>query len=312
VASFLTGVTRMVLQQSRRRANGGAWIAALLLLSSFLPTTYGQELPAPSGAGDATALPEITITGENLKRAVDRFIAEAMDFHGRSSEHPIARWRQPLCPLVSSLTRTKRQLVRDRLVNAWTSLALPLGKPGCRANFFVVVSARPEADLKAFWRHSGRIFGGAGAQSFIDTPRPVRIWYNTTLLDSDGSGGMYGGVPSEVPTYRGAALPDLEFSAVPAISSVIVVVDFNRVAGLDWRQVGDYIAMAGLTELKPDADLGEAPSILRLFTTSGDARPQRLSTWDKAFIKELYATNPVSRGQRFEIGQRMYRDLDAP
>jgi hypothetical protein len=309
-----------MLPQSKVRAYRGAWIAALLLLSSTLPMTYGQELPAPSVSqsvgpplpGNDAALPEITITGENLKRAVDRFITEAMDFHGRSREHPIARWREPLCLLVTSLTRTKRQFVRDRLVGTWASLALPLGKPGCRANFFVVVSAQPEADLKAFWRHSGGMFGGAGAQSFIDTPQPVRIWYNTRLIDSDGGDGRFHGPPTEVSRFLGAALPDLEFSAVPAISSVIAIVDSNRVVGLDWRQVADYIAMAGLTELKPDGDIGEVPSILRLFTTSGDARPQHLTAWDKAFIKELYATNPVSRGQRFEIGQRMYRDLDAP
>jgi hypothetical protein len=92
---------------------------------------------------------------------------------------------------------------------------------------------------------------------------------------------------------------------------VIVVVDFNRVVGLDLRQVADYIAVAGLTELQPDADLGDVPSILRLFTTSGDARPQSLTTWDKALVKELSTIDAVSRGQRAQIANGMYRDLAA-
>jgi hypothetical protein len=114
------------------------------------------------------------------------------------------------------------------------------------------------------------------------------------------------------PVFRAADLPDLQFSELSDLTSVIVVVDFNRVMGLDLRQVADYIALTGLTELKPDADIGEVPSILRLFTTSEDARPQGLTAWDKAFIKGLYLTDAFYRGQHVEIAQHMYRDLTAP
>jgi hypothetical protein len=315
----------MLVHRSNARAYRGAWIAALLLLSFAVPSTYAQEPTTPSMVPAASppppgidvALPQITITGKSLQRAVDKFVYKAMGSgYVRAEEHPVTRWRQPICPLVAGLSRTKGQLLFDRLVAAWTSLAIPVGASGCQANFFVIVSAHPEADLKAMWRHADGMFGDARrARSFIDTPRPVRIWYNTRPIASDGTiGGVIPtfGPPLPFLEFRGPPLPDLEFSMLPDLTSVFAVVDVNRVAGLEWPQVADYIAMTGLTELKLDADVGDVPSILRLFTTSGEARPQRLSDWDKTFIKELYVTNAVLRGQRAEIAKRMYRDLAAP
>jgi hypothetical protein len=315
----------MLARLSTVRAYRGAWIAALLLLCSTLPRTYGQELTTPSVSqsantpppGNDTALPQITITGKSLQRAVDHFISKAMGVAVRSQEHPVARWRQPICPLVAGLSPTKGQVLFDRLADAWTSLAIPVGASGCHANFFVLLSADPEADLNALLKHAPGMFGYArGARSFIETPRPVRVWYNITSISRDGTAPiipLMGGVMSGVPVFQEPdLLPDLQFDALPDLTSVIAVVDFKRVVGLDLRQLADYIAVTGLTELKLDADIGEVPSVLRLFAASGDARPQHLTDWDKAFIRELYATDTVSRGQRVDMAQRMYRDLAAP
>jgi hypothetical protein len=79
------------------------------------------------------------------------------------------------------------------------------------------------------------------------------------------------------------------------LKSVIVVIDLTRVVGLDWPQVTDYIAMAGVTEVNLNAQVDGAPTIMSLFSTSGDARPQCLSDWDRSFIKEIYLTDPVYR-----------------
>ena len=93
------------------------------------------------------------------------------------------------------------------------------------------------------------------------------------------------------------------------MKSVIVVIDLERVAGLDWRQVTDYIAMAGVTEVNLDANMDGAPTIMSLFSTSGDARPQSLSDWDRSFIRELYLTNTVYRHQRVLIAKGMFNDV---
>jgi hypothetical protein len=54
---------------------------------------------------------------------------------------------------------------------------------------------------------------------------------------------------------------------------------------------------------------GKAPTVLRLFTDSGDAAAQRMSAWDRSFLNALYKTNQMSRFQRSAIADRMVTDF---
>jgi hypothetical protein len=50
---------------------------------------------------------------------------------------------------------------------------------------------------------------------------------------------------------------------------------------------------------------------MRLFTAEPAARPNSLSVWDTAFLKELYHTSQVGRHQRVEIAKRMLEDVQS-
>jgi hypothetical protein len=79
-------------------------------------------------------------------------------------------------------------------------------------------------------------------------------------------------------------------------------VDARRTAGMDVRQVADYVAMMGLSNI--DVDVGDAPSILQLFSPARSS-DLGMSNWDTAFLRALCQTDQSSRGQRFEIAQRV-------
>jgi hypothetical protein len=83
------------------------------------------------------------------------------------------------------------------------------------------------------------------------------------------------------------------------------------VAGLQFGQLADYIAMIAMTELDPDAPLGTAPTILRLFTDrAADATPAAgLTPWDRAFLKALYHTPLKETMQRSAITTLMLHSL---
>jgi hypothetical protein len=232
-----------------------------------------------------------------------------------SDDDPVALWRTPICPLVAGLDAADGELLFNRLTATLALVGVPRGGVGCRPNFFVIVTAQPEATLEEMGRRGSRMFGnGTGSWSFVHTPRPVRIWYNASLTDLDGVGPvpfgrMFGGFDG-LPTFyhQGLGLRQ-EFVVVPHLDSVIAIVDYARVMGLDWRQVADYIVMAGLTKVDLDARFGDSPTILRLFSNSADARPQALSEWDKALLKELYSTSPNYRHQRLQVAVRMLHDV---
>lgn len=46
---------------------------------------------------------------------------------------------------------------------------------------------------------------------------------------------------------------------------MIIVVDSNRMQGVNAGQLADYVAMVGLAEIRVDADTGPVPTILQLF-----------------------------------------------
>jgi hypothetical protein len=101
----------------------------------------------------------------------------------------------------------------------------------------------------------------------------------------------------------------LEFNAVRPISSVIVLVDFDDVQAMKLGALTDYISMVGLAQVDLDGNWGDAPTVLRLFTHSADVAAQRLSAWDRGFLKALYHTPQKSHFQRSEIARSMVRDF---
>ena len=113
-----------------------------------------------------------------------------------------------------------------------------------------------------------------------------------------------------VTTVRSFDANRLEWNAVSTISSVIEIVDTGGMKGFKIGQMADYIAMVGLAKFNLDADFGAAPSILRLFQGTDDAKPSSLSDWDAAYLKALYHTRQSSRLQSELIRQSMLRDIN--
>jgi hypothetical protein len=144
----------------------------------------------------------------------------------------------------------------------------------------------------------------------------VRIWYNDVAASADGSP-----LTTSMPTASSAQLDGVptyssdgnglraQFRAVRDMLAVVAIVDVTKVAGFDWAQVTDYIAMAGLTKIDLDGGSGDTPSILRLFNAPPDSRPQSLSEWDRAFLQGLYHTDARSRHQRTAVSHVMVQHL---
>jgi hypothetical protein len=321
-----------MLQQPKIRVHRFIWIAVFLAGYIAWSPGYGQEVATssntppekPSAPEKAESLPQITVTAKVLKQRIDTYISKISGAYVQSHDHPIARWHVPICPLVAGLPRKDGQFVFDRLSDDFESTNIPLGKERCHPNFFIVATMNPEATLKAWWHRNYNLNGDqTGFSDFIGTPRPVRIWYNAKLISGDGTptnrfgiptvgmGGGGGNAFQGIESFQISTIPHVEFSAVPDLQFVIAVIDLTSVSGMDWRQVTDYIAMAGSTQVDLDAHVDAAPTIMSLFSTSGNARPQALSEWDRSYIKELYLTDPVLRRQRVLIAKAMFKDVAA-
>jgi hypothetical protein len=193
-------------------------------------------------------------------------------------------WRDKVCPKVTGLPREDGEFVLARVVEIARAAGVRMDGPHCSPNLYVFVTPQP-TQLLTGMESSYEMFGPRGIphllDQFIATPRPVKVWYN-----------IYGAGPS--------------VSFKFAFTRVLVVVDQTRLQGVSRSQLADYIAMVGLAEIKPDAHLTEAPTILRLFAGAPQAAPAGLTDLDQAFLKSLYLNaRSIPWGREFGVSDQL-------
>jgi hypothetical protein len=272
----------------------------------------------------------VTVEGRRERKEVEREVNQfvfAVTVH--SLNDALSRWNTPICPLVAGVPKEEGEFVLARLSQIVTSAKAPLAGEHCKANFYVIVTPEPEALIRKWQARDPRTFStrnGMGyLRSFMETPRAVRVWYNADFVSPEGrpitsdslAGALVGtslGMNlqmAKIPTNSVGMATRLRHSAVPSLSSVIVVVDTKRVEKLNFAQLADYIGMIGLAEVNPDAEVGPVPTILRLFRTAPDP-PQGLSAWDEAFLASLYGVDQGSVLQQLMMKRTMVSSLAPP
>jgi hypothetical protein len=235
------------------------------------------------------------------------------------------RWKAEVCPLVAGLSKEQDEYVLFRISQIARRVGAPLGSETCKQNFYVIVADDPARMLNKWWKRSPDLFGGeqgAKVKRFLDTPRPIRVWYNADTQGADGNfvTGLLDATSTRAhpfnnefvvnvrPSFLGSRIT---VSATRNIYSVIVVVDSNKVGGLDLGALADYIGVVGLAQINLDKQLGDAPTILKLFTAPEDARPTAMTAWDKALLHALYSTGQTERMQTSQMETVALRDIEA-
>jgi hypothetical protein len=292
-----------------------AYLAVLSLLATF--TIAGEPVKPPKQQPE-TELNTITVEAARdralLEHRVDKFV---YGITVTPFEDSIARWEKqtPICPLVAGLPRGDGEFILARLSSIASAAGAPLGPASCKPNFYIVVTSQPDALLKAWNQRDTNMFsddsGSTKIRRFLHASIPIRVWYNATLYTSEGvplgvvSEGPLKGIPNNLRAMGFRLTRD----EVRDLTSVIVLIDSSRLRGVTFGQVAAYIAMVGLAEIRLDAHLGDAPSILQLFSAAENILPPGLSPWDQAFIKALYHTEHTDPGQLGEIKISVVMDL---
>ena len=76
-------------------------------------------------------------------------------------ESSLARWQTvaPICPLVAGLSREDGEYILARLSKIAAAAGAPLAPEHCKPNLYIVVSADPDALLKAWNKRDVWMFG---------------------------------------------------------------------------------------------------------------------------------------------------------
>jgi len=294
-----------------------AWRRGLVACSAVLTLTLaagaGRSDPPPA-AGDAQPVRPVTVTALADRKAVEHKVRVFVgNISGPSQGESLVRWRVPICPLVAGrIDPDQARFVLARISENARGAGAKIDGPQCRPNLYIVFTNDSDGLLKLWRKHDRGLFGGqltARINRFLAKRRPVRVWYNSYLADSDTV--ALSADASEnmgAPTNRHGKDTRIGLSTVHNLQTTIVIVDVSEMKGVTFGSLSDYVTMVALTEVDQDADLGGAPSILRLFDGSSDA-PTALTAWDKAFLSALHQTRQASRLQRSMIADRMAQGL---
>jgi hypothetical protein len=273
-------------------AGQGAWAAA------DGPSASAATIHSAGTSADTSEqLQEVTVTAHRAELAprVANFVNHIAALE---NEEGLPRWQKPVCPSVSGLSRQDGEFMLARISEIARAAGVPLAGEHCRTNLYVLVHPRPKELLLAMekrnWIYTfGRDTHPIEIDEFIATPRPVRVWYNSIEKKSWDAG-------------NGSLLRNY---SVWALTHVFVVVDYTRLHAVSRGQLADYVALVGLAQLKPGANLGDAPTIMKLFDGAPQVGPAGMTAWDQGFLKSLYATEQESKLQRHQIAHQMVHEV---
>ena len=229
------------------------------------PPPTAESLQQPVAQSGKSELETVTIAARRQRKLIERQINTFVSsITPLARDESLARWQEPICPLVAGMSRAGGEFVLARLSQVARDAGAPLAPEKCTPNFLVVLTARPEALLKKWWTRNPRLFnndrGVGGINRFIGTTRPVRVWYNATSACTgtqttfEVEGGMV--YPS---CAHGGLGSRLTWESVRKITSAIVLADAGLVKDLSAGQLADYIAMIGFAQIRESAKPGDAP-----------------------------------------------------
>jgi hypothetical protein len=248
----------------------------------------------------ATVQPQQTI----LQERVQVFVRTITRNTGFSDDESLIRWNTPICFLAAGWGAQDLASVLTRLSQISTAAGAPLAGKACKPNFVVVSTAEPDRVINAWYAKNKQLFGNASPlqiRHFLDSTRshPVLAWRNIDIgrVATTRFGHF-------VPSNSHADPSPFAGNSPLGFISVFEIIDASHTADIDLHQLTDYVAMMGLSNINIDVDVGDAPSILQLFSSARNLA-SGLSNWDTAYLTALYQTDQSSRSQRLQIAQRV-------
>lgn len=280
---------------------GAAAIMALSLLAGGARSADQPKQPSDPKLDTVTI--QAARERKALQHRIDHFVSSVVVSYGHDS---LVRWDQPMCPLVAGLPRGMEEFILARISQIATTARAPLAGEHCNANLYVIATPYPDLLLKKWEARNPGMYricnGVGGVKAFMNSRSPIRVWYNITWASPHGRPQISPDAPSiGLPYFTpqggcvggGSGGTRLSYGAVQALSSVFIIVDLKQTKGLTIGQLADYVALIGLAQVRPEADPGNAPTILTLFRDP-EHPPQALSAWDRALLYSLYNTRQAS------------------
>jgi hypothetical protein len=296
-----------------------ASMAVAVLIAAIVPAH--AQAPEPAAPDQDTVSSEnVVVTAPSVREMVRSFVGEVSN---GGQQDQLGRWDRTVCPGVVGMRERYAQALIDRLAVIAFSTGLEIGEPGCTPNALIYVTEDSDAlahelvtqhgGLVSRGNRNGHTRGRRALEDFASTPRAVRWWHVTSSFSADGV-RVEQGDSAGAPTVNVRSMGRLQRGTREDFDRVLIVIDARRINGLRFGAVADYVAMATLAQLDPEADTSAYATILNLFSDETATRPSAITDWDLSYLDGLYNATRDARDtgrQERDIARRMREQIES-
>jgi len=313
----------------------GISFAAIVMCLMVAPNTGAQTPAAVTPSQDTVE--EITVLGLR-----DKIINDFVRSYARpvpSGLHQLARWKSAVCPRTYGLVSFQRELINRRIRSAAESVgAGPTPKDGCKPNVWVYFETGPQKTMDRVRKEGPWLLGfhyASQAKELATVRHTVQAWYATQTEDllgkarNDDGGLTHSSSCTSIQTAgplpcfqdSGAEFNNSSGSLLGSggrslFSTVLIVIDANKIKGVPIAAIADYVAMLALAQTDKFDECRVLPSISNLFAAdcAADRKSQVLTNIDLAYLRGLYQMNPRvgPHAQNSGLVFQMKKNLSAP
>lgn len=279
-----------------------AFLSLLVLaagLGSAPALANAQAQPEPP----AEEVDEVTVIARPLREAVQSFVEEV---GVAQREQNLARWDRRICVGVANMTPRYAQAMVDQVSAVAMVVGLRAGEPGCRPNIMILADSNGDNLARALVAEDPQVFrpdigntnlGQDALEHFQSSGAPVRWWQVTYTRTAQ----------------FGVTASRIRESHEEGLGHVIIILDTTRIGTVSFASLADYVSMVSLAQVDARLDAQGYDSVFNLFEPGAD-RTQRMTDWDLAYLRALYATRgdaaDPDRQQR-EMAFHLRRELEA-
>lgn len=275
------------------------FIASLAVAASLMGQAQSQPDP------QVTAVDDVVVSARPLDAQVRSFLD---DVALPERNLRMARWYRHVCVGMFNLRGASAQYVVDRVSEIGLEIGLEPGEPGCTPNILIFASDNGAELAKGMVKARPRVFdpGGSGMvrtraalRRFQDSDAGIRWWHVSVPMDSD-TNSIAVRLPGESAPWVGATPSRLRTEIRNDIGRVFIILDINKLDGMNMTQVADYAAMVAFSQIDSDADFSGYDSILAMMS---DRSKQGMTSWDQAYLKALYSAELTQVQKNHQIGE---------
>lgn len=214
-----------------------------------------------------------------------------------SSDDPMARYEEPLCPGVAGLRTPVAVAVLTRIRANAQAAGIPVAKDtACQANMLLVVLDDGQTYLERLADERPSLFvalSAAEKRDLLNQPGPARNWLQSQMLTLDGHYVGYRENPVEIPQARAWSAHSRIYVPVKnVVTSSMVLIDNAAIEGMTVGQIADYATLRGLVGNLPANQVADQATILTLFDEGAPGKPQELTAFDRSLLTSLYSELP--------------------